>query len=88
MPFGGIGLIDLRYGVVEGISARLDLDLPIAGLMPDGVAAPEANLKATGSVEPLEGWRWRSEAWRWARCPRALTGWRAAAVRADGAGAG
>jgi hypothetical protein len=55
----GIGLIDLRYGVVEGISARLDLDLPVAGLMPDGVAAPEANLKATGSVEPLEGWRWR-----------------------------
>ena len=54
-----IGLIDLRYGVVEGISARLDLDLPVAGLMPEGVAAPEATLKATGSVEPLEGWRWR-----------------------------
>src|SRR5687767_797145 len=35
-----IGLIDLRYGVAEGISARLDLDLPVAGLMPDGVAAP------------------------------------------------
>jgi hypothetical protein len=54
-----IGLIDLRYGVAEGISARLDLDLPVAGLMPDGVAAPEATLKAAGFVEPLEGWRWR-----------------------------
>jgi hypothetical protein len=54
-----IGLIDLRYGVAEGISARLDLDLPVAGLMPDGVAAREATLKAAGSVESLEGWRWR-----------------------------
>ena len=44
---------------MDGISARLDLDLPVAGLMPDGVTAPEATLKTTGSVEPLEGWRWR-----------------------------
>jgi hypothetical protein len=54
-----IGLIDLRYGVVEGVSAWLDLDLPVADLIPDGVAAPEATLKAAGSVESLEGWRWR-----------------------------
>jgi hypothetical protein len=54
-----IALIDLRYSVGEGISARLDLDLPIAGLMPEGVDAPEATLKAAGIVEPLNGWRWR-----------------------------
>ena len=44
---------------MEGISARLDLDLPVAAMMPEGVIAPEATLKTTGSVEPLEGWRWR-----------------------------
>src|SRR3954453_7670518 len=53
-----IALIDLRYSVGEGISARLDLDLPIAGLRPEGVDAPEATLKAAGIVEPLNGWRW------------------------------
>ncbi len=40
-----IGLIDLRYGVVEGISARLDLDLPIAGLMPEGVDRAGSHLE-------------------------------------------
>jgi hypothetical protein len=54
-----IALIDLRYGIGDGMSARLDLDLPLAGLLPGGVDAPEASLKTTGAVEPIEGWRWR-----------------------------
>jgi hypothetical protein len=52
-------LIDFRYGVGEGISARIDLDLPVAGLLPDDVDAPGAALKTTGAIEPLGGWRWR-----------------------------
>src|SRR3954469_7150007 len=54
-----IGLVDLRYSVGEGLSARLDLELPITGLMPEGVDAPGATLKTAGIVEPLDGWRWR-----------------------------
>lgn len=54
-----MALIDLRYGLGDGISARLDLDLPLAGLLPDGVDAPGAALKTTGTVEALGGWGWR-----------------------------
>jgi Dicarboxylate transport len=54
-----IALIILRYGLGDGISARIDLDLPVAGLLPDGVDAPGAALRTTGTIEPLEGWRWR-----------------------------
>lgn len=54
-----IGRIDLAYSIGQGVSARLDLDIPVAGLLPDGVDAPDAVLKTAGAVEPLEGWRWR-----------------------------
>ncbi|WP_198038797.1 intermembrane phospholipid transport protein YdbH family protein [Skermanella stibiiresistens] len=52
-----IGRIDLDYGFTTGISGRVDMDLPLAGLAGDGIAMPGAALRTAGAVRSVDG-RW------------------------------
>ncbi|QQP87624.1 YdbH domain-containing protein [Skermanella sp. TT6] len=52
-----IGRIELAYSFAAGIGGRLDLDMPLSGLMPDGVEVKDAALRTAGTIRSEDG-RW------------------------------
>ncbi|UEM23050.1 YdbH domain-containing protein [Skermanella mucosa] len=70
-----IGRIELAYSFAAGIGGRLDLDMPLSGLVPEGIELKDAALRTAGTI--------RSEDGRWSYVPDGCV-----TVTAAGAAAG
>ncbi|WP_158045753.1 intermembrane phospholipid transport protein YdbH family protein [Skermanella pratensis] len=53
-----IGRVELTYSIAAGAGGRLDLDMPLSGLAPDGIDLKDAALRTAGTIRSEDG-RWR-----------------------------